>query len=134
MVMKGKRYSHQRELIYGAVRESGAHPTAEMIYQRLKPANPNLSLGTVYRNLNTLTQEGRLVRMSFQVDRYDARTGPHAHFLCRTCGGVFDVELPYDDAMDRAASGADGQFQVERHDLIFYGLCAACRLAGERRP
>ena len=55
--MNGKRYSRQRELIYEAVLGSDQHPTAEMVFQWLKPENPSLSLGTVYRNLNLLTEE-----------------------------------------------------------------------------
>ena len=61
--MNGKRYSRQRELIYEALMHTDQHPTAEMIYQWLKPTNPNLSLGTVYRNLNLLVDEGAAVRM-----------------------------------------------------------------------
>ena len=57
--MKGKRYSRQRELIFEALKASHEHPTAEMMYQWLKPENPNLSLGTVYRNLNLAGRRGR---------------------------------------------------------------------------
>lgn len=64
--MPVKRYSRQRELIYRALLASKAHPTADMVYQMLKPENPNLSLGTVYRNLNLLAEEGIVVRMPFQ--------------------------------------------------------------------
>ena len=67
--MAGKRYSRQRELIYQAVLGSKEHPTAEMVYQWLKPVAPNLSLGTVYRNLTLLAEEGVLIRMPFPVDR-----------------------------------------------------------------
>ena len=55
--MPGQRFSHQRERIYQAVRDSGEHPTAEMVYQTLKPEMPRLSLGTVYRNLHQMAQE-----------------------------------------------------------------------------
>ena len=91
--MNGTRYSRQRELIYEAVKGSGQHPTAEMVYRWLKPANPSLSLGTVYRNLNLLTEEGRIVRMAFPVERYDADTSLHTHFRCDRCGGVFDLKI-----------------------------------------
>ena len=73
--MNGTRYSRQREMIYEAISKSDQHPTAEMVYRWLKPDNPSLSLGTVYRNLNLLTEEGRLVRMPFPVERYDAEIG-----------------------------------------------------------
>ena len=92
----------------------------------LKPENPNLSLGTVYRNLNLLAEEGVIVRMPFPVERYDARTHPHPHFRCKACGRVYDMEdLPYDSGLDQAAEQCSGH-QVDRHDLVFFGTCSAC--------
>lgn len=125
--MAGKRYSRQRELIYEAVLGSKEHPTAEMVYQWLKPANPNLSLGTVYRNLNLLAEEGILVRMPFPVERYDGVIQPHSHFRCKGCGRVFDLLTEYDGEIDAAASKASPGFQIEGHDLTFSGLCPECK-------
>lgn len=127
--MAGKRYSRQRELIYQAVAESKEHPTAEMVYQWLKPANPNLSLGTVYRNLNLLAEEGVLVRMPFPVERYDACTEPHNHMRCEGCGRVIDLDLPYDAALDVAAGDSEPEVTICRHEVIFCGLCGQCREA-----
>lgn len=124
--MAGKRYSRQRELICQAVCGTDQHPTAEMVYHWLKPANPNLSLGTVYRNLNLLAEEGILLRMTFSVERYDANTMPHTHFRCKSCGGVFDLDLAYDSEIDARAAAAEPGFQIESHDLIFSGLCPHC--------
>lgn len=124
--MAGKRYSRQRELIYEAVRGSKEHPTAEMVYQWLKRTNPNLSLGTVYRNLNLLAEEGILIRMPFPVERYDACVQPHSHFRCKGCGRVFDLSFGYDGRMDAAAAETAPGFQVEGHDLTFTGLCPEC--------
>lgn len=61
--MRDRRFSHQREQIYLAIRESRAHPTAEMVYEQLKPQMPKLSLGTVYRNLRQMAREGRLLEL-----------------------------------------------------------------------
>ena len=130
--MVGKRYSRQREMIYQAVCGTDQHPTAEMVYQWLKPANPNLSLGTVYRNLNLLADEGIIMRMPFPVERYDANTEPHTHVRCRGCGGVFDLELAYDPEIDASACAAEPGFRIERHDLIFTGLCPHCGEQEER--
>lgn len=124
--MAGKRYSRQRELIYNTVLGSKEHPTAEMVYQWLKPANPNLSLGTVYRNLNLLAEEGILIRMPFPVERYDGDIRPHSHFRCKVCGRVYDLMLDHDPAIDRLASEAAPGFQVEGHDLTFTGVCPEC--------
>lgn len=124
--MNGKRYSRQRELIYETLRNTDQHPTAEMVYQWLKPDNPSLSLGTVYRNLNLLADEGTITRMAFPVERYDANVEPHSHFRCQVCGGVFDLELPYDAALDQQALMASGH-DVSGHELIFHGTCVKCK-------
>ena len=124
--MPGKRYSRQRELIYQKLVETDEHPTAEMLYQCLKPENPNLSLGTVYRNLNLLVAEGIIVRMPFPVERYDAHTHAHSHFRCKVCGRVYDLKkLPYNSGLDQAAAACSGH-QVDQHDLVFSGTCSAC--------
>ena len=124
--MNGKRYSRQRELIYEALRQTEQHPTAEMIYQWLKPANPSLSLGTVYRNLNLLADEGAIRRMGFPVERYDAKTMPHPHFCCDQCGAVYDLHLPYDAELDRQALLASGH-DVTGHEVVFHGICTKCK-------
>ena len=81
-------YSRQRQLIWDAVTQGGGHPTAEELYQRLKPDNPALSLATVYRNLRQLEACGRLRRVAVPdgSDRYDGRLDPHEHMICETCG------------------------------------------------
>ena len=124
--MNGKRYSRQRELIYEALRQTEQHPTAEMIYQWLKPANPSLSLGTVYRNLNLLADEGAIRRMAFPVERYDAKTMPPPHFCCDQCGAVYDLHLPYDAELDRQALLASGH-DVTGHEVVFHGICTKCK-------
>lgn len=124
--MNGKRYSRQRELIYEALMHTKEHPTAEMVYQQLKPENPSLSLGTVYRNLNVLADEGRVRRMDFPVERYDADLHPHHHFRCDKCGAVYDMDLPYNEGLDRQALETSPHL-VERHEVIFHGLCTQCK-------
>lgn len=120
-----RRYSKQRELILNCVRQTTEHPTADMVYQRILPLCPNLSRGTVYRNLNLLADDGLLFRMPFQVERYDARVEPHAHLQCQECGGVYDLPtLSYDTGLDEKVESFG--FRVDRHDLLFYGTCPAC--------
>jgi Fur family peroxide stress response transcriptional regulator len=123
--MAGKRYSRQRELIYRFLMESKAHPTAEMVYRELKPGNPSLSLGTVYRNLNLLAEEGVIVRMPYSVERYDGNTEPHVHFRCRCCGGVFDMPFEYDNDLEERAKRACPHV-IQGHSLTFEGICAGC--------
>lgn len=124
--MNGKRYSRQRELIIETLRHTNEHPTAEMLYRWLKPENPSLSLGTVYRNLNLLVEDGIITRMPFPVERYDADTRPHPHFCCDECGAVYDMDLPYDPEMDRKAAEAS-EHDVTGHQVTFHGVCAKCR-------
>ena len=120
-----QRFSHQRERIYQAVLGRRDHPTAEMVYQQLKPEMPRLSLGTVYRNLQQMAREGRLTELDGPVTRYDAVTRPHTHFRCRACGAVLDLEtVPYDEALDRTAAARG--YQVAGHSLIFTGACPRC--------
>ena len=122
--MPVKRYSRQRELIYQALCSTKEHPTADMVYQRLKPENPSLSLGTVYRNLNLLADEGIIARMPFPVERYDADTTPHPHFQCLRCGVVSDLDLPYDAALDEQVSALG--HEVDHHSVLFTGICVNC--------
>lgn len=124
--MNGKRYSRQRELIYEALLHTKEHPTAEMVYQWLKPENPNLSLGTVYRNLNLLADEGQIMRLAFPVERYDATTQPHCHFRCDQCGSVYDVEMAYDIELDQRALECS-HHQIRGHELLFRGICENCK-------
>ena len=120
-----QRFSYRRERIYQAVEESREHPTAEMVYQQLKLEMPRLSMGTVYRNLQQMAREGRLVELDGPVARFDAVTRPHTHFRCRTCGALLDLEtVPYDEALDRAAAARG--YQVTGHSLIFTGACPRC--------
>ena len=121
-----KRFSKQRELIYSTLLNTTEHPTAEMVYNWLKPENPALSLGTVYRNLNQLAEEGKVVRLPFPIERYDANIAPHAHFMCRKCGRVYDLAgLNYDSSLDSLAEKTSGH-AVERHELFFDGTCVNC--------
>lgn len=122
-----RRYSRQRELIYNCVQGTKEHPTADMVYRWLLPDNPNLSRGTVYRNLKLLAEEGKLKLLNFPVERYDANTREHPHFYCRDCGCVSDLELRYDEQLDQRAETECG-VAVQWHDLVFYGTCSLCML------
>lgn len=123
--MKPRRSSRQQELIYQFLCHTTEHPTAEMVYQALKPQLPNLSLGTVYRNLNRFCEEGKLRRVRFAVERYDCNLSPHAHFCCQRCGQVSDLMPDQPVEIDRTVSRQYGH-QVQCHELVCYGICAAC--------
>ena len=119
-----RRYSQQRARIYETVAASCAHPTAQMVYDALRREMPQLSLGTVYRNLRQLAQEGQLRELDGPTARYDSVVQPHSHIRCVRCGALADAGTPYDPALDR--SGPARGWMVQGHDLTFYGVCPAC--------
>jgi len=119
-----QRYSHQRERIYETVCGTKEHPTAQMVYDALRVEMPKLSLGTVYRNLHQMAQEGRLAELDGPVARFDAELHPHTHVRCSGCGRVADLEMPYDPTLDRMAES--NGWCIAGHDLMFRGICSAC--------
>ena len=89
---------------------------------------PNISLGTVYRNLNLLADTGEILRLQVgdKTDHFDYDTSPHHHFVCKKCGAVMDLAMPsIDSVMETAALGFNGT--IEGYDIYFYGTCEACR-------
>ncbi|NBI66055.1 transcriptional repressor [Pseudoflavonifractor sp. 60] len=127
-MQRAVRYSKKREAILEAIRGTSCHPSAEWVYRQLKPRHPDLSLGTVYRNLAFFREQG-LVRSVGTVqgqERFDAIVAPHSHFVCSCCGCVQDLPgLQLGEELDRSVSMQYG-LAVERHELTFYGLCPSC--------
>lgn len=123
----GKNFSRQREMIYEQVKNHPVHPTADEVYTALKKDSPNLSLGTVYRNLNLLADMGMLIKIHIGggKDRFDGRTDAHCHFFCDRCGRVFDVE-------DESVCGIEQRvFANDRHtvtgiEINLRGICSKC--------
>ena len=124
-----RKNSKKRQAILEALCATREHPTAEMLYQQLKPAYPELSRGTVYRNLGVLAEEGLVVsvgRVAGQ-ERYDAATMPHAHFVCRVCNRVMDMALP--EGMEQVFDTLeqDFGFAAESCAVSVTGVCGSCR-------
>ncbi|MCI8423150.1 MAG: transcriptional repressor [Lawsonibacter sp.] len=122
------RYSKKRAAILAAIRGTQCHPSAEWVYQTLKPAHPDLSLGTVYRNLTLLQTQGEIqsVGVVNGQTRYDGVTEPHSHFVCNGCGQVLDLlQIQQDTDLDRTVSQQYG-LVVNGHELTFYGFCPSC--------
>jgi len=119
--------SKQREAIMAFLKTRKDHPTADTVYQEIRNSIPNISLGTVYRNLSLLSERGEILRLACdgKVDRFDADIHPHYHFICRSCGCVQDIKLPYSQQIDQQASeNFDGI--ITKHSLLFEGLCKDC--------
>ncbi len=116
----------KRNAILACLQSTDAHPSAEWIYHRLKPQIPDLSLGTVYRNLTLFKDQGLAVSLGTVrgVERFDGNTQPHVHFICTSCDAVRDmndVEIP--PALTRSASAFG---QVAGCQLTFTGRCREC--------
>lgn len=127
METKLKR-SRQRECILSFLMTRHDHPTADSIYEHVRKEIPNISLGTVYRNLALLTKRGEIIKLSLDgiCDRYDATTTPHFHFQCRCCGGVSDISIP--DNFTTAFRKMNDNYSgiIEGHTSFFYGICSDC--------
>ena len=121
------KYSRQRELIYQKVCERPLHLTAEAVYNALKEENPKLSLGTVYRNLNALCENGMLTRVEVPKgpERFDGNLHPHDHLICECCGKVVDIpeEITVDLSQVEKATG----LSITGHSTIYKGLCTDCK-------
>ena len=121
------KYSRQREAIKEFMMTRKDHPTADVVYMNVRKEFPNISLGTVYRNLTLLSDMGELLRLRVGdgVDHFDATITPHYHFICKDCGAVTDLELPIMHSIDTVA---DKSFngRIDGHVTYFYGTCEHC--------
>ncbi len=122
-----KRATPQLAAVYEALQGDHSHPSADEIYQRVRRTLPRISLGTVYRNLQRLVEEGR-IRMFLlgeRVARYDPIVTEHDHFICQQCGRVEDVLLERDRRVNLTHLVDEG-FTVTAHSLVVRGLCQSC--------
>ena len=126
--MKKSRHTRQRGVINDILRSDFVHLTAEEVYQRARKALPCISLGTVYRNLNFLCEQGlaREIRSGDSGSaRFEAARDPHAHFHCRACREVRDI--PYPEGLRAARWSEIGPIAaVSRLDLHVIGECDRC--------
>ncbi len=121
------KYSRQRESIKNFLMSRCDHPTAEVIYRSLRKDFPNISLGTVYRNLALLTELGEIQTISTGEgpDRFDGNVAPHYHFQCRGCGALMDLQM---QSLEHINLLAQHEFsgEIDGHSVFFYGRCRDC--------
>ena len=129
-----QRATRQLAAIYDVLVASRDHPTAEQVFRRVRDTLPRLSLGTVYRNLDKLRDQGRLrvVRLASGEAHYDAITEAHDHFVCERCHAVLDLEIA--PAPPAAGRLRDDGCVVHWHTTALYGLCGECAAASGGRP
>lgn len=124
--MGGQNYSKKRQMILDTIRSTDSHPSAKWVYETLKEQIPDLSLGTVYRNINLFKEQGDVIAVANfgGEERIDGDTSPHAHFVCKTCGSVYDVPATH-SMMKNSSCDMDG-FETHNTVLTYYGICGGC--------
>lgn len=126
--MNNVRQSKKRDAMLALLRQTSCHPSADWVYQRMKAAYPDLSLGTVYRNLSHLCARGMVRRVGTVngQERYDGFLEPHSHFICNRCGAIMDLpeQPPGPGYLD--AVGVQYGFRAEGCEFIVRGLCGHC--------
>ncbi len=120
------RKTKQLEVVWHEVADDNSHPTADQIYERVRRQIPNISLGTVYRNLQKLVAEGKLQVLTLgRTQHFDPLIDQHQHFICESCGRVYDVLVGEDEEI-LPSSLPRGGFTVTSHRLAFFGECKSC--------
>ena len=118
----------KRNAILTCLRGTTTHPSAEMVHQMLHEEHPDISLATVYRNLSLFRNQGLVVSVATVrgVERFDATTDPHVHFICTGCDAVIDLpEVEVPQSLGSTAEHSTG-CRVASCQLTFTGLCKAC--------
>ncbi|MDR0877541.1 MAG: transcriptional repressor [Treponema sp.] len=151
----GKKNSKKRDEILRVIQSTESHPSAQWVYDKLKPVIQDLSLGTVYRNIGLFLREGDVVSVGVVngEERFDGKVAPHPHLVCSTCGKIIDLPCPtnfrnLENALRTIASdkGLTGKtvcriedsandktegFVVDYRKTVFFGLCTDC--TGEKQ-
>lgn len=125
---RGFKVTPQRLAVYNVLSHTTAHPNAEMLYRKLQPYYPTMSLATVYKTLSILCEVGLAQELNVSEDafRYDANTQPHPHVRCTCCGRVDDIMDLSTDSLEAQAASETG-YQIEAHQYYFFGVCPSCQ-------
>jgi len=121
------RNTIQRKIVFDSVNALKNHPTPDEVYAFIKERYPTISRSTVYRNLNLLAEENKIlrVRVPDAADRFDFNTERHSHIVCRKCGRVDDVLNA--QAIDMSEMKLPDGYEIDDFSLIFFGLCPDCK-------
>mgnify|MGYP001218432835 CR=1 FL=1 len=123
-----RRNTIQCALVLDAVQRLARHATADEIYHSLVQEHPNISRGTVYRNLQRLCELGEVQKREIPggADRFDHICSNHYHARCTKCGRVFDVDMAYIEDIEKSIKNTNG-FEFTGHDIVFKGICWECK-------
>ena len=122
------KYSKQRELILSIINNTKMHPTAEEIHKIAKETIPNISLGTVYRNLNALTENNQIIKLTVPNEsvHYDNTHQKHDHMHCLKCKCIFDIYLDDKKELEQKTQNKYG-YHILSHEIMFTGYCNKCK-------
>lgn len=123
-----KRNTIQRSLVLEAVNKLQCHATADEVYEEILKEHPTISRATVYRNLNLLSEMGKIRRLEIpgSADRFDHISTNHCHVKCKVCGRVFDVDMDFIIGLEKEIKDTRG-FDFTGYDIIFHGVCPKCK-------
>lgn len=124
----GFRMTKQKKIVLEEVRKVCTHPTADDIYKMARKRLPNISMGTVYRNLDVLSRFGMIqkIEMGNAQTRFDANTSVHYHVRCIHCGRIDDVPIETTSDIEDSVSRAS-DYEILGHRMEFYGVCPYCK-------
>ena len=119
--------SKQREIILNTLKENVVHPTAEYLWEKVKEKDPKISLATLYRNLNQLSENGIIKKIDGleTSSHFDHNTHEHYHFICTKCKRVFDIAAEVAPDLIKKTQSSTG-FTIQNHDIVFSGICKDC--------
>ena len=118
----------KRNAILEVLQGTDTHPSAEMVYEMLQNAHPDISMATVYRNLARFKEQGLIQSVATVrgIERFDANTDPHVHFICTACDAVLDLhQIKVPQTLSSNVEQTSG-CQVQNCQLTFSGLCGKC--------
>jgi Fur family peroxide stress response transcriptional regulator len=123
-----RKHSKKRDAILDLIRSTESHPGAQWVYDQLKPSIPDLSLGTVYRNIAFFREEGLVesVGVVSGEERFDGDTSPHPHAVCSRCGKIIDLPDEAKVELNRIFSVDIPNFTIDKRNTVFYGICRDC--------
>lgn len=122
------RRSRQRDTILKVVMNTKTHPRADWVYEQVRKEIPNISMGTVYRNLKSLAEAGEIYQLELagSTSRFDGNMDNHYHFRCRKCGDMYDLDEPVDSSIEKRIAQKTG-FKITQQRLELLGLCTKCQ-------
>jgi Fur family transcriptional regulator, ferric uptake regulator len=130
MSCPAQRITKQKLIIIDELRKVRSHPTAYDVYTMVRKALPNISLGTIYRNLETLSDNGDIQRLAFHSGkrRYDGNPNNHPHICCKVCGRVDD--LPENSGINEKIIPSLNDvcgYKITDYSIELFGICSDCR-------